>query len=74
MEVDFQNEKMFALLSKVAFTQLASDPGYIEYGAGDFDGQGSGDDFYGDLWHPPFGFVNNSDGGRSHTYSDYRQQ
>jgi hypothetical protein len=26
------------------------------------------------LYNPPFGFVNNADGGRSHTYVDYRQQ
>ncbi len=24
------------------------------------------------LWMPPTGFVNNCDGGRSHTYCDYR--
>ena len=24
-------------------------------------------------WHPSFGNVNNCDGGRSHTYCDYRQ-
>jgi hypothetical protein len=56
---------MFALLAKLSFTQL-SDAGYIEYGDGEFDGQGSGDDFYP-------GGGNNSDGGRSHTYFDYRQ-
>ena len=26
------------------------------------------------LWMPPTGFVNNCDGGRSHSYCDYRQQ
>jgi hypothetical protein len=26
------------------------------------------------LYMPPTGFVNNCDGGRSHTYCDYRQQ
>ena len=41
---------------------------------GDFDGQGSGHDFYGTLYMPPTGFINNCDGGRSHTYCDYRQQ
>ena len=36
---------MFALLR---MTQLADAPyGYISYGAGDFDGEGSGHDFYG---------------------------
>ena len=25
-------------------------------------------------WHPAFGFVNNCDGSRSHSYCDYRQQ
>eukprot|EP00291_Cryptomonas_curvata_P014477 CAMPEP_0172153140 /NCGR_PEP_ID=MMETSP1050-20130122/1258_1 /TAXON_ID=233186 /ORGANISM="Cryptomonas curvata, Strain CCAP979/52" /LENGTH=93 /DNA_ID=CAMNT_0012821601 /DNA_START=278 /DNA_END=560 /DNA_ORIENTATION=- len=48
--------------------------GYICYGFGQFDGQGSGHDFSGNDWHPAFGFVNNGDGGRSHTYVDYRQQ
>ena len=43
-------------------------------GAGDFDGQSSGHDYYGTLWMPPTGFVNNCDGGRSHSYCDYRQQ
>ena len=54
------------------FTKLSD--GYIAYGAGDFDGQSSGHDFYGTLWMPPTGFVNNCDGGRSHSYCDYRQQ
>eukprot|EP00287_Rhodomonas_sp_CCMP768_P011976 CAMPEP_0196720928 /NCGR_PEP_ID=MMETSP1091-20130531/3619_1 /TAXON_ID=302021 /ORGANISM="Rhodomonas sp., Strain CCMP768" /LENGTH=55 /DNA_ID=CAMNT_0042062283 /DNA_START=29 /DNA_END=196 /DNA_ORIENTATION=- len=54
-------------------TKLDSD-GYIEYGAGDFDGQNSGHDYWGTLWLPPSGSVNNCDGGRSHTYCDYRQQ
>ena len=26
------------------------------------------------LYMPPTGYVNNCDGGRSHTYCDYRQQ
>jgi hypothetical protein len=26
------------------------------------------------LWMPPTGYVNNCDGGRSHSYCDYRQQ
>jgi len=38
------------------------------------DGQSSGHDYYGTLWMPPTGFVNNCDGGRSHSYCDYRQQ
>merc|ERR1711966_133069 len=50
-------------------------PGYLGlYGTGQFDGQGSGHDFYGTLYHPPSGSVNNCDGGRGHTYCDYRQQ
>mmetsp|Transcript_59195 Transcript_59195/g.145309 ORF Transcript_59195/g.145309 Transcript_59195/m.145309 type:complete len:87 (+) Transcript_59195:47-307(+) len=48
--------------------------GYICYGFGEFDGQGSGHNFSGNDWHPSFGYVNNCDGGRSHTYCDYRQQ
>jgi hypothetical protein len=83
--------------------------GYICYGFGEFDGQGSGHDFSGNVrtpfclvwycilmrvhallvsatgelaysnhllqdWHPAFGFVNNCDGSRSHSYCDYRQQ
>ena len=43
-------------------------------GAGDFDGQNSGHDYWGTLWLPPTGFVNNCDGGRAHSYCDYRQQ
>ena len=62
---------MFALIAQ--FTQL-SDAGYIQYGSGDYDGQGSGSDFWGTVWEPPFGWVNNADGGRSHSYTDYRQQ
>eukprot|EP00286_Rhodomonas_abbreviata_P019731 CAMPEP_0181309414 /NCGR_PEP_ID=MMETSP1101-20121128/11999_1 /TAXON_ID=46948 /ORGANISM="Rhodomonas abbreviata, Strain Caron Lab Isolate" /LENGTH=46 /DNA_ID= /DNA_START= /DNA_END= /DNA_ORIENTATION= len=34
-------------------TQLADD-GYIEYGAGDFDGQNSGHDYWGVSFHPSF--------------------
>jgi len=26
------------------------------------------------LWMPPTGYANNCDGGRSHSYCDYRQQ
>ena len=37
--------------------------GYICYGFGQWDGQNSGGYF-----------ANNCDGGRSHTYCDYRQQ
>mmetsp|Transcript_32420 Transcript_32420/g.67018 ORF Transcript_32420/g.67018 Transcript_32420/m.67018 type:complete len:108 (+) Transcript_32420:62-385(+) len=44
------------------------------YGTGQFDGQGSGHTFYGDVYLPTTGNVNNCDGGRSHTYCDYRQQ
>ena len=76
------------------FTSNNTTCGYICYGFGQFDGQGSGHDFSGTVrfvpcvlcldlevtfdslqdWHPPFGFVNNADGSRSHTYVDYRQQ
>jgi len=35
---------MFALLR---MTKLDAVSGYISYGAGDFDGEGSGHDFYG---------------------------
>ena len=42
--------------------------------SGEFDGQDSGHDFYGTLWMPPTGAVNNCDGGRAKTYCDYRQQ
>ena len=35
---------MFALLT---MTKLGGEPGYIALGAGDFDGQSSGHDFYG---------------------------
>mmetsp|Transcript_6144 Transcript_6144/g.14613 ORF Transcript_6144/g.14613 Transcript_6144/m.14613 type:complete len:89 (+) Transcript_6144:41-307(+) len=47
--------------------------GYICYGAGEFDGQGSGHDA-GNVYHPSVGYVNSCDGGRSHTFCDYRQQ
>uniref|UniRef100_A0A6U2HPB7 Uncharacterized protein n=1 Tax=Hemiselmis andersenii TaxID=464988 RepID=A0A6U2HPB7_HEMAN len=48
--------------------------GYILYGTGQFDGQSSGHEFYGTVFTPSIGFVNNCDGGRSHNYCDYRQQ
>eukprot|EP00283_Hemiselmis_rufescens_P006602 CAMPEP_0173431004 /NCGR_PEP_ID=MMETSP1357-20121228/9258_1 /TAXON_ID=77926 /ORGANISM="Hemiselmis rufescens, Strain PCC563" /LENGTH=102 /DNA_ID=CAMNT_0014395421 /DNA_START=44 /DNA_END=352 /DNA_ORIENTATION=+ len=48
--------------------------GYFLYGTGQFDGQGSGHDFMGTVFMPPTGFINNCDGGRSHTYCGYRQQ
>jgi hypothetical protein len=35
--------------------------------------QGSGHDFLGTVWHPSSGFVNNCDGGRGHSYCDYKQ-
>ena len=47
---------------------------YIYFGSGEFDGQGSGHDYFGTLYMPSSGFINNCDGGRSHTYCDYRQQ
>ena len=36
---------MFALIARTQQTTMLD--GYIEYGAGDFDGQNSGHDFYG---------------------------
>jgi hypothetical protein len=47
--------------------------GYISYGTGQFDGQGSGHQFGGTVWHPTHGYNNNCDGGRSHWACDYRQ-
>ena len=37
---------MFALIARTQQTTTMLD-GYIEYGAGDFDGQSSGHDYYG---------------------------
>jgi hypothetical protein len=79
---------MFSILESVAFdTGYAGSNGlepqswvngngtsYIYFGSGEFDGQGSGHDFYGTLYMPPSGYVNSCDGGRSHTYCDYRQE
>jgi len=79
---------VFSILESVAFdTGYAGSNGlepqswvngngtsYIYFGSGEFDGQGSGHDFSGTLYMPPSGYVNNCDGGRSHTYCDYRQQ
>jgi hypothetical protein len=79
---------VFSILESVAFdTGYAGSNGlepqswvngngtsYIYFGSGEFDGQGSGHDYYGTLYMPSTGFVNNCDGGRSHTYCDYRQQ
>eukprot|EP00960_Hanusia_phi_P056090 763150-Hanusia_phi.AAC.2 len=95
---------MFSVLESVAFdTGYAGSSGiqpqswvngngtsYIYFGSGEFDGQGSGHDYYGtvslvllnassshthsQLYMPSTGYVNNCDGGRSHTYCDYRQQ
>jgi len=47
--------------------------GYIKYGNGMFDGQGSGHDFYGNLYAPSIGWRNSTDGGRSILFPDYRQ-
>ena len=80
--------QMFSILESVAFdTGYAGSNGlepqswvngngtsYIYFGSGEFDGQGSGHDFYGTLYMPPTGSVNNCDGGRAHTYCDYRQE
>ena len=46
--------------------------GYIAYGNGQFDGQGSGHD-NGNNWHPSQGGVNNCDGERSHLACDVRR-
>mmetsp|Transcript_32436 Transcript_32436/g.79091 ORF Transcript_32436/g.79091 Transcript_32436/m.79091 type:complete len:99 (-) Transcript_32436:349-645(-) len=47
--------------------------GYIGYGTGEYDGQGSG--HFGDtVWHPSHGYANNCDGGRGHWACDYKQQ
>ena len=80
--------EMFSILESVAFdTGYAGSNGlepqswvngngtsYIYFGSGEFDGQGSGHDFSGTLYMPPSGYVNSCDGGRSHTYCDYRQE
>jgi hypothetical protein len=46
--------------------------GYIPYGNGQFDGQGSGHDD-GNNWHPSQGGVNSCDGERSHLACDVRR-
>ena len=60
---------MFQLLKTFDLNLAAAQP-YVPYGSGEFDGQGSGHDFYGTLYHPPTGYVNNCDGGRSHLACD----
>jgi hypothetical protein len=40
------------------FCVLDHSQGYISYGTGNFDGQGSGHVFDGDVWHPSHGYVN----------------
>ena len=79
---------MFSVLESVAFdTGYAGSAGlvpqswvngngtsYIYFGSGEFDGQGSGHDYLGTLYMPSTGSINNCDGGRAHTYCDYRQQ
>ena len=40
----------------------------------EFDGQGSSHDYLGTLYMPSTGSINNCDGGRAHTYCNYRQQ
>ena len=37
-----------------------------------WDGQGSGHDFMGTIWHPSSGNTGNCDGGRSHNFCDYK--
>ena len=73
-DVASTHREMFALLAATQTTTMLAATGYIDYGAGDFDGQSSGHDYFGTLWMPPTGYVNNCDGGRSHSYCDYRQQ
>ena len=82
------DSQMFSILESVAFdTGYAGSNGiepqswvngngtsYIYFGSGEFDGQGSGHDFSGTLYMPPSGYINSCDGGRSHTYCDYRQE
>jgi hypothetical protein len=63
--------EMFQLLKTFDLGLSAAQP-YVPYGSGEFDGQGSGHDFYGTLYHPPTGYVNNCDGGRSHLACDVR--
>eukprot|EP00960_Hanusia_phi_P045831 757448-Hanusia_phi.AAC.2 len=62
-------------------------PYFKLYGTGQFDGQNSGHEFYGtvsirnkrasstymclQIFMPSTGWINNCDGGRSHTYCDY---
>eukprot|EP00290_Baffinella_frigidus_P008285 CAMPEP_0180126432 /NCGR_PEP_ID=MMETSP0986-20121125/5710_1 /TAXON_ID=697907 /ORGANISM="non described non described, Strain CCMP2293" /LENGTH=66 /DNA_ID=CAMNT_0022065895 /DNA_START=594 /DNA_END=794 /DNA_ORIENTATION=+ len=66
---------MFQILTDlIPSTGTGGAEGYITTSSGQFDGQGSGHDFYGTLYMPPSGSVNSCDGGRSHTYCDYRQQ
>ena len=79
---------MFSILESVAFdTGYAGSNGlepqswvngngtsYIYFGSGEFDGQGSGHDYLGTLYMPSTGSINNCDGGRSHTYCNYRQE
>ena len=38
---------MFALIAHTQQTEQLAAQGYIAYGAGDFDGQNSGHDYYG---------------------------
>ena len=38
----------------------------IAHGSAHCDGQDSGHDFNGTVWHPTHGYVNSCDGGRSH--------
>jgi hypothetical protein len=80
--------QMFSILESVAFdTGYAGSNGlepqswvngngtsYIYFGSGEFDGQGSGHDYLGTLYMPSTGSINNCDGGRAHTYCDYRQE
>jgi len=63
---------MFQILA--AKTAAPALTGYIPYGVGEFDGQGSGHDQFGTLYLPPTGTRNNTDGGRSILFPDYRQE
>ena len=46
-DVASTHREMFALLAATQTTTMLAATGYIDYGAGDFDGQSSGHDYYG---------------------------
>ncbi len=57
------------LVPQTFATNYPNGCGYICYGVGQWDGQGSGKS--PNEWGGPS--VNNCDGGRSHNYCDYRE-